>query len=83
MVKTYARHVSPIDMINYRHAWKIDDNHYKVYGREADPYVVFVVVENGVVKIIGCPCHIGSFGEPCFHKAVVVRRLLREGIIYG
>jgi hypothetical protein len=77
-VKTYTKGVSSVDMINMRHSWKIDENHYRIYGRDGEPYTVFVVVENGVIKVIACPCVAGTFNNPCFHKAVVVRRLLRE-----
>lgn len=78
MVKTYTKSVSSVDMANLRHAWKIDDNHYRVFGREGDDYIVFVVIENFVIKIILCPCQAGIYGNICFHKTVVTRRLLRE-----
>lgn len=81
MVKTYTRGVKSVDMVNFRHAHKIDDNHYKVYGRDGAPYTVFVVIENDVLKIIMCPCNAGRFESVCFHKTVVVRRLLREKLI--
>jgi len=80
MVKTYARGVKPVDMVNYRHAHKIDDFHYKVYGRDGNPYTLFVVVDKKrkVLITIACPCEIGLHNGLCFHKTVVVRRLLRE-----
>jgi len=77
-IKTYSKSVKSVDMINLRHAWKIDDNHYRVYGRDGIEYIVFVVIENGQVKIIACPCVAGVHGDKCFHAAVVIRRLYRE-----
>jgi len=78
MVKTFTKNVTSSEMANLRHAWKIDENHYRVFGRDGDSYVVFIVVDNKVIIVIACPCQAGSFGNPCFHKTVVTRRLLRE-----
>lgn len=78
MVTKYARSVKPSVMANLRHAWKIDDTHYRVFGRDSDGYVVFVVVENKAVKVIACPCEARKI---CFHETVVFKRLLREKLI--
>lgn len=78
MVKTYTDSVKPVDMINLRHAHKIDDNHYKIYGRDGNPYIVFVYWDSFGIPHIMCPCYAGSHNAPCFHAAVVLRRLIRE-----
>jgi hypothetical protein len=80
MIKTYSRHVKPKDMAYFRRAWKIDDNHYRVYSRDGEPYILFVYWDSkGKVHIL-CPCPAGSHNNPCFHGTILLKRLDREGL---
>lgn len=80
MVVKYARSVKSVDMINRRHAHKIDENHYRVFGREGIPYKIFVAYnKSGRIVALLCPCFRGLRNLSCFHAGVVYKRLQREG----
>ena len=61
------------EVMNHRRAWRVDD-HYEVVSRSAKERYR-VDVEGGMPL---CTCTAARYGRPCYHAAVVLRRVMRE-----
>ena len=61
------------EVMNTRRAWRVGD-HFEVVSRSATKrYRVDVA---GGMPL--CTCTAAHYGRPCFHAAVVLRRVMRE-----
>jgi SWIM zinc finger len=71
----FKRHIPGPTVMNRRRAWKVGETQYEVVSRAADQRYR-VEVEGGMPL---CSCEAARFGRPCYHAAVVLRRLMNEG----
>lgn len=65
---------SPTTVMNHRRAWRRSETRFEVISRDASTrYQVDVL---GGVPLCSCPA--ARHRRPCYHAAVVLRRLIRE-----
>lgn len=72
----YEKKVSPTAMLNgRRRAWRVEPNRFEVISRDS--------TERYSVEVLGgmpiCNCTAAHFGRHCWHAALVLARLEREG----
>ena len=73
----YESRISPLEMQDgRRRAWKIMPTVYEVISRSARRRYQVVVVD-GLPR---CECPAGSHGRSCWHAALTLARLQREGL---
>lgn len=75
MVIAYKRSTPPVEMINHRHAWRTGPAELTVIGRDGLAHYA----NDTSTGIPRCPCPRGSRGLSCYHAAVALRRMQREG----
>lgn len=80
MARRFPHHTPPGQMVHSRRAWRLDDTHYEVIGRDGVQRYELTLQPDGRLD---CDCPAGQHDRTCYHAAVVARRLLREGIPDG
>lgn len=76
-VRVFDRRTPPVEMMAHRRAWRVGPATFRVVGRDGQQrYAVRVL--DGVPH---CNCPAGRHGRPCYHAALVLRRLGREGAL--
>jgi|SRR5215831_1409056 len=78
-VATFARHTPKATMLKRRHAWRIGEGLFRVFGRQGDRYTVRVVAGQPVCECVAATGDHGRFTpRRCWHVDLVSARLTRE-----
>jgi len=75
--RAYDARTPGVDMLRRRRAWRLGPGCFRVFSRDGLTAYRVLVATNGETS---CTCTAGRFGRACFHAAIALRRVLREGL---